>query len=359
MADLHQLLAYVQEAGASDLHAKPGSPPRIRVEGVLRALDHPPLDAASVEQLARAALSADRWEELDERGEADAGLSIAGVGRFRVNVHRQRGSLGLVARRVPPGIPQLHELGLPYQLERLAEEERGLVLVTGSGGSGKTTTVASLIDLINTRRSCHILTIEDPIEVLHPDKQAMVTQREIGTDTPSYAIALQRALRHDADVIFVGEIGDGPTAEAALAAAESGHLVIATMRTVGVGDTIRRFLELFPSAQEMQVRQALAGVLRGVISQRLLERIDGKGRVLVAEVLVGTPKVADSLLDPVGSMERVLAEGRYHGMQTFDHALEDLTVNGVLGVAQALAAATDPEELRITLEGQGLHAHVA
>ena len=357
MADLHQLLNYVQEVGGSDLHAKPGSPPRVRVDGQLRVMEHPPLDAHAVEALAHQALPEDRWGELDERGEVDAGMSLPGVGRFRVNVHRQRGSLALIARRVPPGIPPLAELGLPQQLERLAEEERGLVLVTGSSGAGKTTTVASLIARINTRRACHILTIEDPIEVLHPDKQAMVTQREIGTDTPSYAVGLQRALRHDADVIFVGELGDTATAEAAITAAEGGHLVISTMRTVGVGETIRRFLEFFPTSQEMQARQALAATLRGVVSQRLLERIDGKGRVLVAEVLVGTPKVAESLLEPAASIERVLAEGRYHGMQTFDHALEELVGNGVLGVAQALAAASDPEELRITFERAGLHAH--
>jgi twitching motility protein PilT len=354
--ELDELLSHMQRIGASDLHAKPGSPPRVRVEGQLRSLEMPSLDADAVQHLARAALQPERWNELEERGEVDAGLSVPGLGRFRVNVHRQRGSVALVVRQVPEGIPPLDELGLPSQLERLVEEERGLILVTGPSGSGKTTTVASLIDRINSRRPCHILTVEDPIEVLHPDRQAMVTQREVGTDTPSYAVALQRALRHDADVIFVGELGDHATADAALTAAEGGHLVITTMRTVGAVETVRRFVELFPASQQGQARQALAATIRGVISQRLLDRADGRGRVAVAEVMIGTAKTADCIIDPVrlADLERTISDGRYHGMQTFDEALQELVVSQVLGVREAVSAASHPEELRIALEQAGV-----
>jgi twitching motility protein PilT len=353
---LDQLLANLEEVRGSDLHLKPGSPPRVRVDGALRCLDHPPLDAAEVERLARQALPPERAAELDAVGEVDAGLSVAGVGRFRVNVHRQRGSLALAARRVPPGIPSLEQLGLPEQLERTTEEERGLVIVAGGGGAGKTTTMAALIDHINARRACHILTVEDPIEVLHSDRTAMVTQREVGTDTPSYAQAVQRALRQDADVIAIGEVADAETASAALTAAEVGHLVITTMRTGGAAETVGRFVDLFAPPQQAQVRQALAGSLRAIVAQRLLERADGRGRTAAAEVLVGTSKVVDCILDPArqGELERVIAEGTYHGMQTFDQALATLVRDGLVGAREALAAATNPGDLRIALEHAGV-----
>jgi twitching motility protein PilT len=356
VGELERLLSQLHELRGSDLHARPGSPPRVRIDGQLRALNLPELDAAAVESLVRAVLSPERLTELHERGEVDAGLSVPGIGRFRINVHRQRGSLAIAARLVPPGIPALPELGLPPQVERLADEQRGLVLVTGTSGSGKTTTVASLLQRINATRSCHILTIEDPIEVLHADEEAMVTQREIGTDTPSYAVALQRALRQDADVIFVGELTDAAAAEAALTAAEVGHLVITTMRTVGAVETVRRFIELFPPPQQSQARQAFATSMRAVISQRLFERVDGKGRAVAAEMMVGTAKIVDCILDPMRQvdLEHMVADGRYHGMQTFDQALLGLVVDGLVSVRDALAAATRPEDLRIALEQSGV-----
>jgi twitching motility protein PilT len=356
VATLDQLLAHLEEVRGSDLHLKPGSPPRARVDGMLRPIDHPPLDAPEVEALVREALPPERAAELERTGEVDAGLSVAGVGRFRINVHRQRGSLAMSVRRVPPGIPSLEELGLPPQLERTAEEERGLVIVTGASGSGKTTTVAALLDHINARRACHILTVEDPIEVLHADQTAMITQREVGTDTPSYAHAVQRALRQDADVIAVGELVDAETAAAALTAAEVGHLVITTMRTGGAVDTVQRLIDLFAPPQQGQVRQALGTSIRAIISQRLLERADGRGRIAAAEVLVGTSKVVDCILDPdrQADLERVIAEGTYHGMQTLDQALETLVRDGLVGVREALSAATNPEDLRIALDKAGV-----
>ena len=281
---------------------------------------------------------------------------MPGLGRFRVAVHRQRGSLAMVVRRVPPEIPKLDELGLPVQVDRFAEEERGLVLITGTPGSGKTTTVAALLDRINRTRPCHILTIEDPIEVLHADAQALVTQREVGIDTASYADALRSGLRQDADVIFVGELIDAATARAALTAAEVGHLVISTMRATGAADTVQRLIDLFPTAEQDLARQSVVGVLRGVANQRLLERADGKGRTAAVEVLVGTSKVVDCIADATraGDLEKVIAEGQYHGMQTLDQALLELVRDGMVSLRDALATSVNPEDLRIALGSVGV-----
>jgi twitching motility protein PilT len=262
----------------------------------------------------------------------------------------------MVVRRVPPEIPDLDDLGLPLQVERFAEEERGLVLVTGPPGSGKTTTVAAVIARINQRRSCHILTIEDPIEVLHADGQAMVTQREVGSDTSGYAAALRSGLRQDADVIFVGELLDADTARAALTAAEVGHLVISTMRASGVADTVARLVDLFPAAEQAHARQSVVATLRGVVSQRLLERADGRGRTPIAEVLTGTAKVIDCVADPIRlhELEQVMADGQYHGMQTLQQALVEAVKDGLISLQDALAASPRPEDLRIALNAAGV-----
>ena len=230
------------------------------------------------------------------------------------------------------------------------------MLVTGTPGSGKTTTVAALIDRINHRRSCHILTIEDPIEVLHADVEAIITQREVGSDTSSYAAALRSGLRQDADVIFVGELVDADTARAALTAAEVGHLVISTMRTSGAADTVTRLIELFPLGEQAQARQSLVATLRGVVNQRLLERADGKGRTPAVEVLVGTAKVMDCIADPlrVQELDHVLAEGQYHGMQTLQQALVELVTDGLISLQDALATSSRPEDLRIALAAAGV-----
>jgi twitching motility protein PilT len=356
MTQLDELLRYLDEVRGSDLHLKPGAKPHVRVDGQLRPAPFDMPGPGEVDELAAGILDSARQADLADTGEASSGLSIPGLGRFRVAIHRQRGSLAMTVRRVPPEIPVLDDLGLPLQVERFAEEERGLVLVTGGAGSGKTTTVAAVIDRINRRRSCHILTIEDPIEVLHADVEAIITQREVGSDTVSYAAALRSGLRQDADVIFVGELVDADTARAALTAAEVGHLVISTMRASGVADTVTRLIELFPPSEQAQARQSLLGTLRGIVNQRLLERADGKGRTPAVEVLTGTAKVLDCIADPLRmhDLDQVLTDGQYHGMQTLQQALVELVRDGLISLPDALAATTRPEDLRIALTAAGV-----
>lgn len=358
MSQLDELLNHLNEVRGSDLHLKPGAVPHVRVDGQLRATPFDPMPPGGVEALVAEVLDESRREDLEAIGETGSGLSVPGIGRFRVAVHRQRGSLAMVIRRVPPEIPVLEELGLPIQVEHFAGEERGLVLVTGPPGSGKTTTVAALLDRINRTRACHVLTIEDPIEVLHADDKALMTQREVGTDTASYADALRSGLRQDADVIFVGELLDAATARQAFTAAEVGHLVISTMRASSATDTITRLIDLFPLAEQDLARQSLVSVLRGVASQRLLERADGKGRVAAVEVLVGTAKVVDVIADAsrTAELERVLADGQYHGMQTMDQALLELVRDGLVSLRDALATSLNPEDLRIALGHAGVAA---
>jgi twitching motility protein PilT len=353
---LDELLTYLDEVRGSDLHLKRGAVPHVRVDGQLRPAPFDVPRAGVVDELVESVLDGARQADLATTGEASSGLSVPGLGRFRVAIHRQRGSLAMTIRRVPPEIPNLDDLGLPPQVERFAEEERGLLLVTGSPGSGKTTTVAALIDRINHRRPCHILTIEDPIEVLHADVEAIITQREVGSDTTSYAAALRSGLRQDADVIFVGELVDADTARAALTAAEVGHLVISTMRASGAADTVTRLIELFPTAEQSQARQSLVATLRGVVNQRLLERADGKGRTPAVEVLTGTAKVIDCIADPIRlhELEQVLTDGQYHGMQTLQQALVELVTDGMISLQDALTASTRPEDLRIALTAAGV-----
>jgi twitching motility protein PilT len=356
MTQLEELLSYLHEIRGSDLHLKPGAVPHVRVDGQLKPTPFEVPAPGVVESLAAGILDAARQNDLATTGEAASGFSVAGLGRFRVAVHRQRGSLAMVVRRVPPEIPDLDELGLPPSVDRFADEEKGLVLVTGPPGSGKTTTVAALIDRINRHRSCHILTIEDPIEVLHSDQQAIVTQREVGSDTSGYAAALRTGLRQDADVIFVGELLDADTARAALTAAEVGHLVISTMRASGVADTVTRLVDLFPATEQAQARHSLVSTVRGVINQRLLERADGRGRTPAVEILTGTAKAIDCVADPIRihELEQVLADGQYHGMQTLQQSLVDLVKDGLISQQDALAASNRPEDLRIALTQAGV-----
>ena len=356
VVDLNELLRWTVEQRGSDLHVKVGSPPFIRVDGHLEPTPFEVVSPADAERMAFAIMPKERADEFVVSAEADFAHSVNGLGRFRVNVFRQRGSIGLVFRKVLPGTPSFESLGLPSVVRRLAEEPRGMVLVTGPTGSGKTTTIASMIDHINDTRAVNVVTIEDPIEVLHTDRKAIINQREIGSDTQDYASAMKRVLRQDPDVIFIGEMRDPETVWAALSAAETGHLVLSTLHTTNATETINRIVDFFPPFQQKQVRLTLASSLRGVISQRLLERADGKGRVPATEVMVMTGRIFDRIVgdEAQDSIEEVIADGEYYGMQTFDQSLFNLYKNGLVGLRDALAAASHPHDFRIALQQAGL-----
>jgi twitching motility protein PilT len=358
MLDLQAILSHVTEVGGSDLHIKAASPPRVRVNGDLRPTPFPIIEGPEVEECLRVVMPVDRIEEFHRTGEADFSLSIDGLGRFRGNAFRQRSSPAMVLRRVLPSALAVIDLGLPPIVTRLAEELRGMVLVTGPTGSGKTTTLAAMIDHINQTRSANVITIEDPIEILHPDKRSIVSQREIGTDTRDYAQAMRRVLRQDPDVILIGEMRDPETVSAALTAAETGHLVLSTLHTTNATETINRIVEFFPPFQQHQIRLTLAGVLRGVVGQRLVPHASGEGRVPAVEAMIVTGRIADRIVDPSGvggeSIEELIADGEYHGMQTFDQSLFSLFKSGEVTLRAALAAATNPHDFRVALQTAGL-----
>ncbi|MEJ5945264.1 type IV pilus twitching motility protein PilT [Pseudokineococcus basanitobsidens] len=346
------------DLAGSDLHLKVGSPPRVRIDGRLRRLQFRDLTFADMEGLLRQVLRDDALERFAQTAEADFAHSVPGLGRFRVNAFRARGSVGLVVRRVAVGAAPLHELGVPDVVAGLALEPRGLVLVTGPTGSGKTTTLAGMVDHINTHREVHLLTVEDPIEVLHQDKLAMINQRELGLDTATFATALRAAMRQDPDVVLIGEMRDPDTVRAALAAAETGHLVLSTLHTTDATETVARIIDFFPHHEQQQVRLSLAGSLRGVVCQRLVPRADGGGRAVVVEVCVGTGRVADAVADPerTSTIAELVADGGYYGMQTFDQHLVQLYRDGVVTLDDALAVATRPHDLTVELRRLGLVA---
>ena len=351
MLDLDELLREAVLREASDVHIKVGSPPVLRIDGRLERTDRAAVTPAETERVAFAIMPKPRAEEFLAQCEADFAYAVAGLGRFRVNVLRQRGSIGLVLRHVQSTIGSFQDLGLPAVVRRLAENPRGLVLVTGPTGSGKTTTLASMIDHINETMSRHIVTIEDPIEVLHADKKSVINQREVGSDTADFHAALKRVLRQDPDVILIGEMRDTATVRTALAAAETGHLVFSTLHTINATETINRIIDFFPPHEQRQTRMALAGSLRGVVSQRLVERRDG-GRVAAIEVLVATGRVFDKIAAPeeTHEIEEIIAEGEYYGMQTFDQSLLSLYQRGLIELRDALAASTRPHDLRLMIE---------
>jgi twitching motility protein PilT len=358
VSDIMEYVGVLFSKNGSDLHLKAGGPAYVRVDGELSAVrDLPLLSPADTKRFAETIMDARNAEAFARGVEADFAYSIPGVGRCRVAVFRQRGSVGLVLRRVLPGSQDFNSLGLPPAVRRLAEEQRGLVLVTGPTGSGKTTTTAAMISHINTTRSCHIVTIEDPIEILHADDRAVVDQREVGVDTKDFASALRSVARQDPDVIFIGEMRDTETVAAALQAAETGHLVVSTLHTTDATETVNRVIDLFPPHQQAQARLSLANSLRGVVSQRLLSSSVG-GRVAAVEVLVSTTRLREFLLDAdkTTQIADVIAEGGYYGMQTFDQHLLQLFRDGRVSLRAAMEAATSPHDFRVAVRAAGLEA---
>ncbi|MFV1991102.1 MAG: type IV pilus twitching motility protein PilT [Acidimicrobiales bacterium] len=353
---LHKLLAELIRQQGSDLHIKVGSPPKIRVNGSLRAIpnmDSPtPVDTAT---MAASIMSETIRKQFEESNDADFAYAWAEVGRFRVNAFRQRGSVAMVFRHVSTSAVSLDDLGLPAVVERLADEQRGLVLVTGPTGSGKTTTLAAIIDHINHTRDCHIITIEDPIEVLHRDGRASINQREIGVDADSFARAMRGAMRQDPDVILVGEMRDEETVRAALGAAETGHLVLSTLHTIDATETISRIVDFFPPHQHSQTRHSLAGTLRGTICQRLVATIDGDARVAALEVMIVNGRVQQCIVDAgkTAALDEIIADGEYYGMRTFDQSLADLYGASQIDLNHAMSAASKPHDLKVELQLRG------
>jgi twitching motility protein PilT len=340
----------------SDLHIKGGSLHSVRIDGHLRTLDNEPaINDEDALKMTEAIMPPNIRTIFWERHEADLAYSLNGVGRFRMNAFYQRGSVALAIRRVRTSTSSIEELGLPDVVRRLAEEQRGLVVVTGPTGSGKTTTLAAMINHINQTRACHIVTVEDPIECLHSDKTARIDQREVGFDTDTFTSAMRVVLRQDPDVILVGEMRDSETVFTALTAAETGHLVFSTLHTTTAPETINRIVDFFPPHQHHQIRLSLAGALKGTIGQRLVPRADGNGRVPALEVMVVNGRIQQAIADPLltGEINQIIADGEYYGMQTFDQALGQLVMKGELDLHQALNAASNPHDLKVMLERSG------
>ncbi len=327
--DLLDIVRIGTEKIASDIHVTVGRPITLRINGELVSIDDYVLTPEDTRKMVREALSDSLWAQLEENGEIDSSYSLPGVGRYRINAFKQRGSYGMVLRIIPLVIPSMEALGLPKVVEELARLRRGMVLVTGPTGSGKSTTLATMVNQINNERNCHVLTLEDPIEYLHKHQEALVTQREVGSDTGSFANALRAALRQDPDVILVGEMRDLETISIALTAAETGHLVFSTLHTSGAAKTIDRIIDVFPPHQQHQVRVQLSSVIQGIISQQLLPKADGVGRVAAFEVMIATPAIRNLIReDKIHQIDTSIQTGASHKMQTMDNSLIELYRRG-------------------------------
>jgi twitching motility protein PilT len=353
--ELNDILRIAVKGNASDIHLKAGLPPLFRVDGALVPLKNGErLQPEVLAQVMNEIMTPGQKAHFEEQHEVDLAYSIAGLGRFRVNVFVQRGTIGVVFRVIPFGVKTIEQLLLPKVIERLSMESRGLILVTGTTGSGKSTTLAAMIDHINTNRTCHIITIEDPIEFLIRDKRSVVNQREIGVDTLSFASALRASLRQDPDVILVGEMRDFETIETALTAAETGHMVMSTLHTIDAAETITRIVSVFPPHQQAQVRLQLASIIKGVISQRLVPRADGKGRVPAVEVMVSTARIRECIADQERGKELpdAIAKGyTTYGMQTFDQSLMSHVKRGIVTYDEALTHVANPDDFALRYKG--------
>lgn len=357
VAEFDGWLKDLMEGKGSDLHVKVGSAPMIRLPDGLRRMDRDPITPVETAAIAESIIPADRREAFDKNGEVDFAYSLKEIGRFRANVFKQRGSISMVLRRLRFGGPTFEEMGLPDSVRQLADEHRGLILVTGPTGSGKTTTLASMIGYINETKPVHIVTIEDPIEVLHRDAIASINQREIGNDTQDFLSALRAALRQDPDVILIGEMRDTETVRAAIQAAETGHLVLSTLHTVDATETVNRVIDFFPPYQQKQVRLALAGTLRGIICQRLVTTVDG-ARTPALEILVNTGRIAERIVDPdrTHEIKDVLADGHFYGMTTFDQSLLILLQEGKITTEAAFQAVSSRHDFELAMQQAGLAA---
>ncbi|HVM09542.1 MAG TPA: PilT/PilU family type 4a pilus ATPase [Acidimicrobiales bacterium] len=354
---LARLLALVVSARGSDLHLQSGSSPRVRVDGRLeKVAGESPLGAQELSDFARGILRPEAVDKLEQGEEVDVSYQDDEVGRFRVHVYRQAGGLAMTFRHVTSKVPSFVQLNLPPTVERLAQEQRGLVLVTGPTGSGKTTTLAAMIAHINRTRDCHVVTIEDPIEVVHRPDRAEISQREIGVDTKDFPSAMRAAMRQDPDVILVGEMRDLETVSAAIHAAETGHLVLSTLHTSDAVETVTRIVDFFPPHQHHQVRMSLASTLKGVIGQRLVPTSYTPGRVPAVEILIANGRVQQCVLDPDrhGDISEIIARGEYYGMTTFDQSLARLCAERVIDVPTALAHASNPHDLQLLLHNNGV-----
>ncbi len=354
--DLNDILKAAVKNSASDIHLKVGLPPILRINGKLAPLKVPhPLRPEDVKAMCDRILTADEQRtRFEDHHEVDCSYSVPGLGRFRVNVFLQRSTVGIAVRVISIGTLSFEELHLPKVIEKLALESRGLILCTGTTGSGKSTTLASIVDYINHNRSCHILTIEDPIEFLLRDKKSIINQREIGADTSTFAGALKSALRQDPDVILVGEMRDFDTIETAIMAAETGHLVLSTLHTLDAAETINRIIGVFPPYQHKQVRIQLGSILKGVISQRLVPRADGHGRVPAVEVMINTTRVREYIedKDKTRKIREAIAQGYVsYGMQTFDQSLMALHKDNLITLEEALRQASNPDDFALRVHG--------
>jgi twitching motility protein PilT len=358
MFDLHEALEYTVKVGGSDLHLKVPARPLARIHGKLQpVLEYGALKPEDTERVLRQMLSEnpEKLQGFDIENEIDFSYSVENLSRFRVNAFRQRGSVSIVARVIPYAVKTVDELGLPPVIRDLAEEERGQILLTGTTGSGKSTTLAAIIDHINDTRASHIVTIEDPIEYLHKDKNSIINQREVGMDTESFSRAMRRVLRQDPDVILIGEMRDEETVRTALSAAETGHLVLSTVHTLDASESINRIIDFFQPHEQSQARAMLAGTLKGVVSQRLVPTPDGNGRVAVCEILRVTGRAKDMITDPdqTDRLREVIAEGEYYGMQTFDQALLKHYQAGRVAMEDALRVASSPHDFKLLVAGDG------
>ncbi|MBW2688881.1 MAG: type IV pilus twitching motility protein PilT [Deltaproteobacteria bacterium] len=353
--DLNEILSVGLKSGASDIHLKAGLPPIYRIDGTLRPLPKAPrISPEQTEQITEEIMNDLQRERFETSYEVDLAYGVPGLGRFRVNAFTQRGSISLVFRAIPFDIKSLDDLILPPVIKKMAMANRGLILVTGATGSGKSTTLAAVIDYINTNRKSHIVTIEDPIEFLHRDKKSIINQREVGSDTLGFQPALKSALRQDPDVILVGEMRDHETIETALTAAETGHLVLSTLHTIDATETVNRIISVFPPFQQRQMRIQLAAVLRGVISMRLVPKLDGKGRVPAVEIMVASARVRQMIDDKelTKSLPEAIQQGHEsYGMQTFDQSLMALMKSKMISFEEALRQCSNPDDFKLKVSG--------